>query len=93
MLLGTLTPQGLESDVGREWVGAIHGLLLDCPDDVRRRRIEARPSWRIRDVDEQIGWARWLRENITRQIDTSCCSPEEASKAIVDWIDEILEQG
>ena len=43
VLLGTLTPGGLEENVGRKWVGAIHGLLLDCPDEIRRQRIEARP--------------------------------------------------
>jgi energy-coupling factor transporter ATP-binding protein EcfA2 len=91
VLLGTLTPHGLEDNAGRKWVGPIHGLLLDCPDDVRRQRIEARPRWRLRDVAEQISWAQWLRENITEQIDTSRCSPEEAAQAVACWVAGLLE--
>ena len=90
VLLGTLTPGGLDENVGRKWVGPIHGLLLDCPDEIRRQRIEARPSWRLRDVTEQIRWAAWLRENIAEQIDTSRCSPEEAVRAIADWVEGLL---
>lgn len=90
LLLGTLTPAGLEANIGRKWVGAIHGLLLDCPDDIRRRRIESRPPWRLRDITEQTSWAKWLRENMREQIDTSLCSPEETARAIVDWVDAKL---
>lgn len=87
VLLGTLTPGGLEKNVGRKWVGAVHGLLLDCPDEIRRQRIEARPPWRLRNVAEQIRWARWLREAIAEQIDTSQCSPDEAARAIAAWVE------
>lgn len=83
-------PSGLEEDIGRQWIGAIHGLLLDCPDEVRRERIEARPRWRLRDVAEQIRWGQWLRENIAEQVDTSRCSPEEAAQAVADWVDALL---
>jgi hypothetical protein len=91
VLPGTLTPSGIEDNVGRKWVGAIHGLLLDCPDEVRCQRIEARPRWRLREVDEQIRWAQWLRETIAEQIDTSRCSPEEAARGIADWVGRLLE--
>jgi predicted kinase len=91
VLLGTLTPGGLEDDVGRKWIGTIHGLLLDCPDEVRRQRIEARPRWRLRDVAEQVSWAQWLRENIAEQIDTSRCSPDEAARAVAAWVEGLLE--
>lgn len=90
MLLGTLTPAGLETNVGRKWIGPIYGLLLDCPDEVRRQRIEARPPWRLRDTAEQARWAAWLRENIAQQIDTSRCSPEEAARAVADWAEGLL---
>lgn len=91
ILLGTLTPAGLEANVGRKWIGPIHGLLLDCPDDIRRERIEDRPPWRLRDITEQIRWAAWLRENIMEQIDTSRCSPEDTAQAIADWVTAALE--
>lgn len=91
VLLGTLTPDGLEENVGRKWVGTIHGLLLDCPDEIRRQRIEARPPWRLRDITEQTHWAAWLREHVPEQIDTSLCSPEEAARAVAAWVEARLD--
>jgi predicted ABC-type ATPase len=43
LLLGPFIPEHLEGLPGRAWVGEIHYLVLDCPDDLRRQRIEARP--------------------------------------------------
>jgi adenylylsulfate kinase-like enzyme len=31
VLLGTITPDRVQSNVGRKWVGDVHALLLDCP--------------------------------------------------------------
>lgn len=39
LLLGPLVPQQLDANVGRKWVGPIHSILLDCPDEVRRDRM------------------------------------------------------
>lgn len=86
VLLGSLTPDRVESNVGRKWIGTVHSLVLDCPDDIRRDRIEARPVWRLRDTDQQIDFGRWLRENITDRVDTSRCSPEETARAVADWV-------
>ncbi|HLQ57420.1 MAG TPA: AAA family ATPase [Streptosporangiaceae bacterium] len=57
VLLGPLIPGHLNRLANRRWVGEIHYLLLDCPDDLRRRRIEARPAWRRRDIEEQTAFA------------------------------------
>jgi hypothetical protein len=70
----------------RAWVGDIHYLVLDCPDDERRRRIEARPRWRARDIDEQTGFGRWLRENLAPVIDTSADSPAGVAEAVAAWV-------
>jgi hypothetical protein len=86
LLLGPLTPERLEHNSGRRWVGQIHSLNLDCPDDVRRRRIGDRPRWRMRDVVEQIAFARWLRENMPASVDTSTCSVEEAAQRVAGWV-------
>jgi len=86
LLLASLTPDRLESNPARKWVGPIHSLVLDCPDEVRQQRIENRPPWRSRDIIEQVTFARWLRENIDVRIDTSQCSAEEAARAIADWV-------
>ena len=91
VLFGPLIPDHLARLPNRKWVGDIHFLLLDCLDDVRQRRIEARPPWRSRDIEAQTSFGHWLRENIPDQIDTSRGSPEEAATGVVDWITKHLE--
>ena len=86
LLLGPFIPEHLESLPGRRWVGEIHYLVLDCPDDLRRQRIEARPRWRARDIDEQTDFARWLRENLVPVIDTSAGSPARVAEAVAAWV-------
>jgi hypothetical protein len=90
VLLGTLTPDRVESNVGRVWIGAVHALVLDCPDEVRRERIESRPAWRLRDTEQQISFGRWLRQTIPDRVDTSLCSPEEAARTVADWVESAL---
>jgi hypothetical protein len=91
VLLGPLTPTRLEGNAGRKWVGPVHTLVLDCPNETLRARIESRPGWRSRDVAEQVSFGSWLRENTTDQIDTSRCSPHEAANAVADWVIGLLD--
>jgi len=86
LLLGPLTPDRLEANVGRKWVAAIHALVLDCPDEILLQRIEARPGWRARETTQQIRFGSWLRENIADRVDTSLCPPDEAARAVADWV-------
>jgi hypothetical protein len=86
LLLGPMLPDRLEHNAARKWVGDIHALVLDCPDDIRRERILERPPWRARDIVEQVSFGRWLRQNIPNRIDTSNCSPEEAAKSVAEWV-------
>jgi hypothetical protein len=58
----------------------------DCPDDLRRERILARPPWRSRDIDKQTEFGRWLRSNIADRVDTSQGTPETAATAITAWV-------
>jgi hypothetical protein len=90
VFLGTVTPDRVESNVGRKWIGAVHSLVLDCPDEVRQERIEARPERRLRDTREQIRFGRSLRETIPDRVDTSRCSPEQAARAVADWVERLL---
>ena len=90
VLLGSVTPERVESSVGRKWVGEVRSLVLDCPDEVRRERIEARPKWRLRDTAQQVSFGRWLRETIADRVDTSQCSPESAARAVADWVESHL---
>lgn len=91
VLCGPVTPDRVESNVGRKWVGTVHSLVLDCPDDIRRARMEARPGWRLGDTDQQITFGRWLRTTIPDRVDTSQCSPEDAARAVATWVEAHLE--
>jgi hypothetical protein len=53
LLLGALVPDGHPKNPKRKWIGEIYSPVLDCPNRVRRQRIENRPPWRLRDITEQ----------------------------------------
>lgn len=86
VLLGPLIPEHLQDLPARRWVGTIHFLVLDCPDEVRRARIEARPAWRSRDVEEQVRFGRWLRGNIPDRVDTARGTPEDTARSVATWV-------
>src|SRR5580658_1573472 len=86
VLLGPFIPRQLEDLYARRWVSDVYFSLLDCPDDVRRERIATRPKWRSRDVDGQVGFARWLRDNVDQQFDTNAGTPEDTALAISAWV-------
>jgi hypothetical protein len=90
VLLGPFIPGHLQELPARRWIGDIHCLVLDCPDDLRRTRISARPAWRNRDTEEQAEFGRWLRCNIADRIDTGSGTPEHTAAAITAWIDRHL---
>jgi AAA domain-containing protein len=90
VLLGPFIPGHLQELPSRRWIAGIHFIVLDCPDELRRARISARPPWRSRDIDEQVTFGQWLRDNITDRVDTSSGTPEDAAAAIAAWIDRHL---
>jgi hypothetical protein len=86
VLLAPLGPGTLESLPARRWIGDIRYLVLDCPDDVRRQRMAARPPWRLHDVEEQVSWGCWLRANVPDHVDTSQGTPAECAAAVASWV-------
>jgi predicted ABC-type ATPase len=92
VLLGPFIPAHLDELPARRWIADIHFIVLDCPDELRRARIRARPPWRSRDIDEQTGFGQWLRRNIADRVDTSSGTPEEAAAAVAAWIERHLTQ-
>ena len=86
LLLAPFIPENLDNLPGRAWIGEIHYLVLDCPDEERRRRMEARPRWRARDIDAQTEFGRWLRRNLSPVIDTTRQSPSEVAETVAAWV-------
>jgi chloramphenicol 3-O-phosphotransferase len=91
VLLGPLIPEHLQDLPARRWIGDIHFVLLDCPDEVRRTRLTNRPPWRGRDMAEQCAFGQWLRRNIADSVDTSAGTPEQTARTVADWIAAHLE--
>lgn len=90
VLLGPFIPEHLDELPGRRWVTDIHYIVLDCPDDERRRRIEARPPWRSRDVEDQIEFGRRLREHLPDVVDTTSGSPADTAHDVATIIRQHL---
>lgn len=90
VLLGPFIPEHLEGIPARRWIGEIRSIVLDCPDELRRARINARPAWRSRDIDEQVEFGRWLRANIPDRVDTSLGTPQDTADAVAAWVDRHL---
>lgn len=86
VLFGPLIPEHLNDLPSRRWIGDLHFVVLDCSDSIRRSRLEARPVWRSRDVEEQVRFGHWLRDNIRDRIDTDNASPEATARAVADWV-------
>jgi hypothetical protein len=90
VLLAPFIPAHLRDLPARRWIAEIRFILLDCPDELRRARISARPPWRDRDIEEQVEFGRWLRRNIPDRIDTSSGTPDDTAAAIAARINRHL---
>lgn len=86
VLLAPLGPGTLESLPARRWIADIRYLVLDCPDDVRRQRMAARPAWRLHDVEDQVSWGRWLRVNVPDRVDTAVGTRADCAAAVASWV-------
>ena len=93
VLLAPVGPGTLESLPARRWIGDIRYLVLDCPDDVRRQRMAARPPWRLHDVEEQVSWGRWLRANVPDRVDTTEGTPANSAAVVAAWVLRQLSPG
>jgi adenylate kinase family enzyme len=90
VLLGPFIPECLDELAARRWVSEVHVILLDCPDELRQARINARPPWRSRDIEEQVEFGRGLRRIIADRVDTSSGSPEESAETVAAWVERHL---
>ena len=94
VLLGPLAPFHLQDLRQTRWVRSLHFFLLDCPDAIRRERLEARPPWRgrqrERDIEEQTRWSAWLREHIHEGVDTGGAGVDETVKSVAAWVRTVV---
>ena len=90
LLLSSFLPDQLEVLPGRRWIDDLHFLLLDCDDDTRRRRIDARPAARTHDVEPQVAFGQWLRDHIQPAVDTTSGTPADAAEEIAAWARRVL---
>ena len=86
VLLCSFGPDRIERVPNRDALGPVHHLLLDCADDVRQARLDARPPWRDLDDEAQASWSRRLREQVADQIRTDLLTPDETVEAIASWV-------
>lgn len=90
VLLGPLAPFHLQDLHQARWVSSLQFFLLDCPDHVRRKRLQARPPWRGRErehaIEEQTRWGVWLREHIPEGVDTAAAGLDETVRAVAAWV-------
>jgi hypothetical protein len=85
LLLGGLLPEQLEALNARRWVRSLHFLLLDCDDDIRRTRIDARPAGRTHDVERQVAFAQYLRPRFPTIVDTSSGNVDDTADQVAAW--------
>ena len=91
VLLGPVFADQLEDSPARRWIGPIHYALLDCSDQVRRERLEARPRWRAHEVEKNISFARYLRERTDVVVTTDELDPSQAAARLAEWARQVLK--
>ncbi|HSE61724.1 MAG TPA: hypothetical protein VLA88_05535 [Candidatus Saccharimonadales bacterium] len=68
-----------------DWCDDVKWLLLDCPDDVRVQRMNAR-AWDSVRQREALASAAQLRTLVKHHIDTSKHSPSQVAARITAWL-------
>ncbi len=86
VLLGPFFRAQLDPLPARTWVGPIHVAVLDCADDVRRARLNARPAWRERKIDEHIEFAGHLRAAADIVFGTEKGGPDDVARDVASWV-------
>lgn len=85
VLLAPFIPQHIDHLPTRSRIARIHYLCLDCPDDVRRARILARPFVQA-DLEQQVMFGQHLRTIIPERVDTGNESPDRTADTVASWV-------
>ena len=87
VLFAPFTPADLRNLVP-PWASEVRWLLLDCPDAIRRKRLEERGRWWTESrIQGALADALYLRSEITEDvIDTNSISPAGTAMGISKWL-------
>lgn len=70
------------------WCRGLEWLLLDCDDETRRARLRAR-GWSGARLDEAMGDARALRQQVPTRLDTGKATPGETAVQVLAWLERL----
>lgn len=98
---GLAVPDNIESCLERRYFSRAHYLALVCNREILRRRLLARPAWRMSNrqnqLAEQLDFNRWLQKEGPAQtppvtlLDTTDSTVWETANAVKEWIVRLLE--
>ncbi|MEV0458293.1 hypothetical protein [Catellatospora methionotrophica] len=67
--------------------------MLDCTDEQRRARLQARPSWREHAIDEHLSFAAHLRRTIPTVLHTGTDTPSQTAQQVAAWVRATAARG
>lgn len=85
VLLLSTTPSAEDLAVGRDHAGPVYWALLDCSDEARRIRLQAR-AWSPESIEDAILDAGQTRKIMHTVISTDDADAEQVAHRILDWI-------
>ena len=91
VLLAPFTADQLETLPGHRWISQVYFTVLDCSDDVRTARLEARPRWRERAVERHLAFAAHLRATVPDLVRTDDCPPAESAARVAARVRSLSE--
>lgn len=80
-----LTPLESRSLPPVPWPDRVAWCLLDCDDEARIARLQAR-GWSTSEISEALADARALRDQVAFVVNTSRTTPHEAAAIVAGWI-------
>ncbi len=97
---GLAVPENIESCLERRYFSRTHYLALVCNQVALRRRLLARPDWRMsgqqQQLTEQLDFNRWLQTEGPNQtpevsiLDTTFATVEDSANEVRDWMKRAL---
>ncbi len=78
------TPSDFDEFGVPAWIGSIHWLLLDCANNARTSRLEAR-GWPPAEIDAAMLDAQELRKRVNKKLPSDELAPKELANEVLTW--------